>query len=239
MATLTRPTHTIYFAPHLDSASWYFDPISRELREGEPALVIRRLTRNLAASVVGICTAATNILFKNKGVSRAHAEVWVEDPVPGSSQARFFIRDTKSKHGTFVNQRRLSPANTESDPYPIMDGDILQLGTDSQGVKKRYTESVKIRIELKSEHEFLPQGPISSEPRQRRSSGDSDGGSSRLTIPPSPALSNRSSIHFNNATSLALRRPLDNGESLRTVLSPTLSNCSLHSGAAVYTIYSF
>lgn len=43
---------------------------------------------------------------------------------------------------------RLSPANNESKPFNIKDGDILQLGVDYQGGAEDIYKSVKIRIEL-------------------------------------------------------------------------------------------
>ena len=58
----------------------------------------------------------------------------------------FFVKDTKSKAGTFLNQVGLS-TNTESGPFQIKDGDILQLGVDYQGEADIY-KRVKIKIEL-------------------------------------------------------------------------------------------
>ena len=58
----------------------------------------------------------------------------------------FFVKDTKSKSGTFLNQVGLS-TNTESGPFQIKDGDILQLGVDYQGEADIY-KRVKIKIEL-------------------------------------------------------------------------------------------
>jgi pSer/pThr/pTyr-binding forkhead associated (FHA) protein len=72
-------------------------------------------------------------------VSRAHAEIWVE------SGGRFFVKDTKSSSGTFLNDVRLSIANTESRPFQIRDGDI---GVDYQGGAEDIYKSVKIKIEL-------------------------------------------------------------------------------------------
>jgi hypothetical protein len=47
-------------------------------------------------------------------VSRAHVEVWIEDPgASGGGAPKFFIRDTKSSSQTFLNHVRLSAANTE------------------------------------------------------------------------------------------------------------------------------
>jgi E3 ubiquitin-protein ligase DMA1/2 len=51
---------------------------------------------------------------------------------------------------------RLSPANTESRPYLIKDGDILQLGVDYRGGTEDIYKSVKIRIEVGREWQAGP-----------------------------------------------------------------------------------
>lgn len=88
---------------------------------------------------------SNKLAFKSKVVSRAHAEIWVE---AGTPTAKFYIKDTKSSSGTFLNHIRLSPANTESKPFQLKDGDILQLGVDYQGGTEDIYKSVKIRLEL-------------------------------------------------------------------------------------------
>jgi len=82
------------------------------------------------------------LAFKSKVVSRAHAEIWVE------KGGKFLIKDTKSSSGTFLNHVRLSPANQESRPFQLKDGDILQLGVDYQGGAEDIYKSVKIRVEI-------------------------------------------------------------------------------------------
>ncbi|KAJ6476694.1 hypothetical protein C8R47DRAFT_1178840 [Mycena vitilis] len=132
----TGAAHRIRLVPHLDSRrSLRFDPIARDLRAGEPALRIGRFTDRSGLGLAAVNALSTNkIAFKSKVVSRAHAE--------------FFIRDTKSSSGTFLNHVRLSPANTESRPHQLKDGDILQLGVDYQGGAEDIYKSVKIRVEL-------------------------------------------------------------------------------------------
>ncbi|RXK35554.1 hypothetical protein M231_07186 [Tremella mesenterica] len=82
------------------------------------------------------------VAFKSKVVSRSHAEIWCE---PGG---KFFIRDTSSSSGTFLNHIRLSSPSTESRPTQINDGDILQLGVDYQGGHEDQFRCVKMRVEL-------------------------------------------------------------------------------------------
>lgn len=136
--------HRIRLVPHLDSRrSLKFDAIARDLKEGDPALRIGRFTDRSGLGLAAVNALGSNKLaFKSKVVSRAHAEIWVEQ---GS---RFLVRDTKSSSGTFLNHVRLSPANTESRPFEIKDGDVLQLGVDYQGGTEDIYKSVKIKIEI-------------------------------------------------------------------------------------------
>lgn len=140
----TSPTHRIRLVPHLDSRrSLRFDPICRDVREGEPPLRIGRFTDRSGLGIAAANALGSNKLaFKSKVVSRAHAEIWAE------TGGRFFIKDTKSSSGTFLNHVRLSPANTESRPNEIRDGDLLQLGVDYQGGTEDIYKCVKIKIEV-------------------------------------------------------------------------------------------
>lgn len=82
------------------------------------------------------------LAFKSKVVSRAHAEVWCE------AGGKFFIKDTKSSSGTFLNHMRLSAPNTESRAFALKDGDVLQLGVDYQGGTEEIYKCVKMRVEV-------------------------------------------------------------------------------------------
>ena len=138
------PTHRIRLVPHLDTRrSLRFDAITRTLKEGDPALRIGRFTDRSGLGLAGINNSTSSKLaFRSKVVSRAHAEIWVE------TGGRFFVKDTKSSSGTFLNHVRLAPAGTESRPVQIKDGDILQLGVDYQGGAEDIYKSVKIRVEI-------------------------------------------------------------------------------------------
>lgn len=137
-------TYRIRLVPHLDShRSLHFDPISRDVHEGDAPLRIGRFTDRSGMGVSALNAQNTNKLaFKSKVVSRAHAEVWCE---PGG---KFFIKDTKSSSGTFLNHVRLSTPNAESRAHPLKDGDVLQLGVDYQGGTEEIYKCVKMRIEL-------------------------------------------------------------------------------------------
>ncbi|KAI6175281.1 FHA domain-containing protein [Aphelenchoides bicaudatus] len=67
--------------------------------------------------------AQNNAIFDCKVLSRNHAILWYEND-------QFFIKDTRSSNGTFVNNQRLSSSGEESAPRVLHSGDILQLGVD-------------------------------------------------------------------------------------------------------------
>jgi pSer/pThr/pTyr-binding forkhead associated (FHA) protein len=82
------------------------------------------------------------VTFRSKVISRAHAKIWVE------TGGKFFIQDTSSSSGTFLNQVRLSLANIDSTPHEIKNGDILQFGVPYQDGKEDNFKAIKARIEL-------------------------------------------------------------------------------------------
>ncbi|KAK8854586.1 hypothetical protein IAR55_003325 [Kwoniella newhampshirensis] len=94
----------------------------------------------LAGGGGDVCSG--KVAFKSKVVSRSHAEIWCE---PGG---KFYIRDTASSSGTFLNHIRLSSPNTESRPTMLNDGDVLQLGVDYQGGTEEMFRCVKMRVEV-------------------------------------------------------------------------------------------
>ncbi|KAI9441355.1 SMAD/FHA domain-containing protein [Lactarius indigo] len=144
LTTSAPVSHRIRLVPHLDSRrSLRFDPITRDVVEGDPALRIGRFTER---SGIGIAQAnalnSNKLAFKSKVVSRAHAEVWCE------LGGKFYIKDTKSSSGTFLNHVRLSAANQDSRPFELKDGDTLQLGVDYQGGTEDIYKCVRIRVEI-------------------------------------------------------------------------------------------
>uniref|UniRef100_UPI00358F1B7A sarcolemmal membrane-associated protein-like isoform X2 n=1 Tax=Myxine glutinosa TaxID=7769 RepID=UPI00358F1B7A len=64
-----------------------------------------------------------NGTFDCKVLSRYHARIWHRGE-------KFFLQDTRSSNGTYVNGRRLSKSGEESYPYEIFSGDVLQFGID-------------------------------------------------------------------------------------------------------------
>ncbi|KAJ3417123.1 hypothetical protein HDV05_006982 [Chytridiales sp. JEL 0842] len=84
-----------------------------------------------------------NVWFKSKVVSRCHAELWLRD-------GQVYLKDAGSSSGTFLNRLRLSPSNKMSRPYPLRDGDVIQLGIDYQGRPEDIYKSVIIKISISS-----------------------------------------------------------------------------------------
>ncbi|WVQ79686.1 hypothetical protein IAT38_001786 [Cryptococcus sp. DSM 104549] len=97
---------------------------------------------NLTVAGGGGDVTSSKVAFKSKVVSRSHAEIWCE---PGG---KFFIRDTSSSSGTFLNHIRLSSPNSDSRPTLLNDGDVLQLGVDYQGGTEEMFRCVKMRVEI-------------------------------------------------------------------------------------------
>jgi len=64
-----------------------------------------------------------NGIFDCKVLSRNHALLWHEN-------GKFFLQDTKSSNGTFVNNHRLSKSGEESKPQEVFSGDVVQFGVD-------------------------------------------------------------------------------------------------------------
>ena len=143
----------IRLVPHLDTTrSLAFDPVCRDVLPTIPLRIGRFTDRapNQPASSID----HNRVAFKSKVVSRTHAEIWYDPApptsgnVPATNGGGWFIRDLKSSSGTFLNHIRLSGATMESRPYPLRDGDILQLGVDYQGGTEEIYKCVKMRVEL-------------------------------------------------------------------------------------------
>ncbi|KAJ2045702.1 hypothetical protein GGH13_009438, partial [Coemansia sp. S155-1] len=123
----------------------YFDVMNRDVAEGS-VLKVGRFTEKVSQQM-------SRIAFKSKVVSRSHAEIWTE-------AGQFFIKDTKSSSGTFLNHMRLSPPGQESRPHPLHDGDILQLGVDYQGGSVDTYKCVKIRLEINRNWQRSKENPF-------------------------------------------------------------------------------
>lgn len=94
----------------------------------ERKLVLENTPNKNSAVKIGRCiarakVASTNGIFDCKVLSRNHALIWYHN-------GKFYLQDTKSSNGTFVNNQRLSKTNEESAPHELCSGDIVQFGVD-------------------------------------------------------------------------------------------------------------
>ncbi len=61
---------------------------------------------------------------------------------------QFYIQDTKSSNGTFLNGNRLGKSNEDSQPFDLTSGDIIQFGVDVTENTKKVTHGC-ITVEIK------------------------------------------------------------------------------------------
>ena len=137
---------SIRFSAHQDPRaqrpSLVFSPMARILPTGKEVIKVGRYSErdNQPVQAANVPSAAP-VGFKSKVVSRRHCEFWC-------AGGRWYIKDVKSSSGTFLNHIRLSSPGTESRPFPVNDGDIVQLGIDFKGGEEMIFRCVKIRVEL-------------------------------------------------------------------------------------------
>ena len=133
---------TAHQDPRAQRPSLVFSPMARILPTGKEIIKVGRYSErdNQPAQAANVPSAAP-VGFKSKVVSRRHCEFWC-------TGGRWFIKDVKSSSGTFLNHIRLSSPGTESRPFPVHDGDIVQLGIDFKGGEEMIFRCVKIRVEL-------------------------------------------------------------------------------------------
>ncbi|XP_010611045.1 sarcolemmal membrane-associated protein isoform X3 [Fukomys damarensis] len=79
----------------------------------------------IGRSVARCRPAQNNATFDCKVLSRNHALVWFDHKT-----GKFYLQDTKSSNGTFINSQRLSRGSEESPPCEILSGDVIQFGVD-------------------------------------------------------------------------------------------------------------
>ncbi|SZF02473.1 unnamed protein product [Blumeria hordei] len=116
-----------YQDPRAIRPSLIFTPMSRVLPSENDVIKVGRYSeRDVHPMQASNMPSSAPIGFKSKVVSRRHCEFWY-------SGGRWLIKDVKSSSGTFLNHIRLSAPGVESKPYPVHDGDIVQLGIDFKG----------------------------------------------------------------------------------------------------------
>ena len=136
---------TIRLIPHQDPRasrpSLLFPPTSRTLPHEECVIRVGRYSeRDTNPNPPPNAPSSAPVGFKSKVVSRRHCEFWC-------SNGQWYIKDVKSSSGTFLNHIRLSAPSVESRPFPVNDGDVVQLGIDFRGGEEMIFRCVKIRVE--------------------------------------------------------------------------------------------
>lgn len=136
---------TIKFVPHLDPRSarpsLKFPAMTRILPNENSIIRVGRYSERDSPPIVHTNQPSNApVGFKSKVVSRRHCEFWCLN-------GQWYIRDVKSSSGTFLNHIRLSQPGVESGPWPVNDGDVVQLGIDFRGGEEMIFRCVKIRIE--------------------------------------------------------------------------------------------
>ncbi|KAK7119047.1 hypothetical protein R3I94_021032 [Phoxinus phoxinus] len=103
----------------------------------------------IGRSVARCRPAQNNATFDCKVLSRNHALVWFDHQT-----GKFYLQDTKSSNGTFINSQRLSRGSEESPPCEVLSGDIIQFGVDvTENTRKVTHGCIVSTIKL-----FLPDG---------------------------------------------------------------------------------
>lgn len=136
---------TIRLIPHQDPRSsrpsLAFPPMSRTLPHEDCVIRVGRYSeRDVNPNPPPNIPSSAPVGFKSKVVSRRHCEFWC-------SNGQWYIKDVKSSSGTFLNHIRLSQPSVESKPFPVNDGDVVQLGIDFRGGEEMIFRCVKIRVE--------------------------------------------------------------------------------------------
>jgi len=136
---------TIKLIPHQDPRSnrpsLAFPATSRTLPHEDCVIRVGRYSeRDMNTNSPPNTPSSAPVGFKSKVVSRRHCEFWC-------SHGQWYIKDVKSSSGTFLNHIRLSQPSVESKPFPVHDGDVVQLGIDFRGGEEMIFRCVKIRVE--------------------------------------------------------------------------------------------
>lgn len=136
-----------------------FQPRTLFLNPNDDVKVGRSLARSRSSE--------SNAIFDCKVLSRNHAVIWYGD-------GKFFIKDTGSSNGTFINNQRLSSGSIISEPFEVCSNDIVQFGVDvTENTRKETHGCIVATLKL-----FLPDG------RETKSNSHPYVGTSPSNIPP-------------------------------------------------------
>nr|XP_046918755.1 sarcolemmal membrane-associated protein-like [Dermatophagoides farinae] len=164
-------------------------------------------------------TSLNNAIFDCKVLSRNHALFWYED-------GKFYLKDTCSSNGTFVNGHRLSTTNERSLPQVVYSGDCIQFGVEVTE-KKNVHSCVIATIRL-----FHPDGTEATKDHNHRLLADGcfdDGDrqfllnypNSSIQIPPSQLIDLVCQIHQSVQKQRLLEQQLD---STRQIMKEALDS---------------
>ena len=137
---------SIQFIPAIDTSrpqrpSLNFNRITRVLPHPNSVIKVGRYSeRDTTQEMTSSDPSDAPIGFKSKVVSRKHCEFFFQN-------GQWYLKDVKSSSGTFLNHIRLSQPGIESKPFPVNDGDVVQLGIDFKGGEEMIFRCVKIRVE--------------------------------------------------------------------------------------------
>lgn len=137
---------SIQLIPHQDPRvarpSLTFDTITRTLPGDSSIIKVGRYSeKDTPTENTPVGPSEAPVGFKSKVVSRRHCEFFY-------SNGQWYVKDVKSSSGTFLNHIRLSQPGVDSKPFPVNDGDIIQLGIDFKGGEEMIFRCVKIRVAL-------------------------------------------------------------------------------------------
>lgn len=142
LSVLPSIRFSVFVDPRSQRPSLHFSPIARTLPTGGEVIRVGRYSeRDSQPAIPANVPSSAPVGFKSKVVSRRHCEFWYEE-------GKWYIKDVKSSSGTFLNHIRLSPPGQESKPFPVNDGDVVQLGIDFKGGEEMIFRCVKMRLEL-------------------------------------------------------------------------------------------
>lgn len=188
---------TIRFIPHIETRSsrpsLNFTTVSRTLPQPSSVVRVGRYSERDSNNTHNNPTNNTllPVGFKSKVVSRRHCEFWC-------TKGQWYIRDVKSSSGTFLNHVRLSSPGVESRPYPVNDGDVVQLGIDFKGGEEVIFRCVKIRVECnRGWQKGLNSFNTSAHQRLLKSTGASSGAKPKARHDGDSATSSECSICLN------------------------------------------
>ncbi|KXS16882.1 hypothetical protein M427DRAFT_494645 [Gonapodya prolifera JEL478] len=159
-----RPMVHIGLFPHADptrnSRPVIFSPIEKDMPEGFSFRIGRKVEKKAADPTkpspepLDFLTVEEHfVAFKSKVVSRSHAELWCKE-------GTIYFKDIGSSSGTFLNRMRLSPSGKESRPYPLKDGDVIQLGVDYQGRQEDVYKAITIRVVVQQDNHRKKMNPV-------------------------------------------------------------------------------